>query len=43
MKKEYEELDIEITIFPTDDVVTVSVVEDIPRDSNSDMGEWQGG
>ena len=39
---EYEPLEIEVAAFPVEDVVTESVVKDIPRDADSDMGDWFG-
>ena len=40
-EREYLELELRITRFDVEDVVTGSV-EDIPVDSDSDMGEWFG-
>lgn len=38
-EREYLGLELEITPFDLEDVVTGSV-DDIPVDSESDMGEW---
>ena len=38
-KEEYLDLELEIKPFDIEDVVNGSV-EDIPVDSDSDMGEW---
>ena len=38
-EREYLDLELEITPFDVEDVVAGSV-DDIPIDSESDMGEW---
>ena len=40
-EREYLELELRITRFDVEDVVTASI-DDIPVDSGSDMGEWFG-
>ena len=40
-EREYLDLELRITRFDVEDVVTDSV-DDIPVDSDSDMGEWFG-
>ena len=39
-KQNYFELELEISPFDVEDIVTASVDDDIPIDDDSDMGEW---
>ena len=39
-KSKYHDLELEITPFEIEDVISTASLDDIPRESDSDLGEW---